>query len=126
MGNPANTTWSLINKTGGAVDSDLGATSGTGVTMTGRLTGSAVIRAVNGTLTPGDSGVITVIPGAVDRLQINTQPASALSVEFPFNIAAVVMAYDAGNNPTRASIVADRDPATGIGNLRVLVKLQLT
>lgn len=55
----------------------------------------------------------------VDHLQINTQPASTLSVDSPFNTAAMVTAYDASNNPvSSASIVADRDPATGSGTLR--------
>jgi hypothetical protein len=119
VANPASTTWSLINKTGGVANSDLSATTGAGVTMTANMAGTAVIHAANGALTPGDSGTITVLTNPFHHLQINTQPASTLSVDFAFNTFAVVMAYDAGNNPVSGvSIVADRDPATGTGALR--------
>jgi hypothetical protein len=87
--------------------------------LTGHLLGTAIIHTVIAGLTSTDSGIITVTGGAVDHLLINTQPASTLSVDSLFNTAAVVTAFDVGNNPVSGvSIVADRDPATGTGVLR--------
>jgi hypothetical protein len=120
VANPPNTVWSLINKTGGVADSDLNSTSGSSVNITAHLAGTGVIHAVSGTLTQGDSGTISVIASTtVDHLTINTQPASSLSVDSPFNTAAVVTAYNAINAPISGVVmVADRDPATGSGVLR--------
>ena len=117
-GNPAETTWSLI-KTGGVVDTDLSAASGASVTLTANLAGSAIIHPANGDLDPTDSGTITITKGAFDHLQIQTQPASTLSVDSAFSTAAVVKACDAGGNPISGiSIAAARDPDTGSGALR--------
>ena len=73
----------------------------------------------NGALIQGDSGTISVVSSALDHLVINIQPSSSLSVDFPFDTAAVLTAYDVANNPiSGATIVADRDPASGAGTLR--------
>ena len=91
--------------------------------------GTAIISGITSTLNTNGSGgtnfgTLTEVAGAtvpagVDHLQIVTQPASTLSVDFSFNTASVVTAYDAGNSPVSgAGIVADRDPATGTGTLR--------
>jgi hypothetical protein len=118
VGNPAETSWSLV-KTGGVADTDLSAASGASVALTAHLAGSAIIHAENAGLTPGDSGSIIVTKGAFDHLHINAQPASTLSVDSVFDTVAVVMASDAGGNPISGlRIVADRDPATGTGVLR--------
>jgi subtilisin family serine protease len=58
--NPADTNWSLTSKTGGIVNSDLSAGVGASITFTARQAGTAIIHAVNGSLTAGDSGVISV------------------------------------------------------------------
>ena len=60
VGSPANTTWSLTSKTSGVDNTDLSATSGANVSFTGKQTGTAIIQAVNGSLS-GNSGTITVI-----------------------------------------------------------------
>jgi hypothetical protein len=85
-----------------------------GITSTSNINGSGGTNF--GTLTEIAGATV---PAGVDHLQIVTQPASTLSVDFSFNTASVVTAYDTGNNPViGASIVADRDPATGTGTLR--------
>ena len=118
VGNPPGTTWSLVNIYEGIAISDLNTTSGPATTLTGHLVGMANIHCSNGSLPATDSGYITVIKSALDHLQINTQPASTLSVDSAFSTAAVVQACDIGNNPlSNISIIADRDPATGGGSL---------
>jgi hypothetical protein len=119
VGNPADTTWSLVSKTSGVADVDLIPTTGVSTTLTAHLTGTAIIHPSNGTLTATDSGIITVVKNTLDHLLITTQPTSTLSVDSPLSTSAVVTAYDIGNNPLSGiSITADRDPATGTGTLR--------
>ncbi|MDD5402848.1 MAG: S8 family serine peptidase, partial [Dehalococcoidales bacterium] len=117
--NPADTTWSLANPTVGVIETDLSAASGASVTLTAHLAGTAVIRALNGALPPGESGIITITKGGFDHLWIAVEPASTLSVDYPFDTAAVISACDIGGNPLSGiKITADRDPATGTGELR--------
>jgi autotransporter-associated beta strand protein len=53
-------TWSLENRTGGVLATDLSPTSGTSSTFTGNLSGTAIIRATSAGLTSVDSGLLTV------------------------------------------------------------------
>jgi hypothetical protein len=58
-------TWSLINRTGGVVDSDLvAAGDGRSAVFTGHAEGTAMIRALHVTLGEDSTGVITVAAGA--------------------------------------------------------------
>jgi hypothetical protein len=120
VNNAACDSWSLSTKTVGVVDGDLVASGDLkNAVITGHLVGTGIIRAVITGLTSTDSGIITVVTGTVDHLEIDTQPTSTLSVDAMFDRYTVVTAYDIGNNPIgEVAIVADRDPATGTGVLR--------
>jgi hypothetical protein len=55
-------TWSLVNRTGGVADRDLDAAAdGRSATFSGRLAGTAVVRAQHATMGGDVTGVITVI-----------------------------------------------------------------
>ena len=63
IANIGNGTWSLTGKTDSVVDGDLvSAGDGKSAVFTGHLPGTAVIQVTSGTLTPIDSGIITVVP----------------------------------------------------------------
>ena len=64
-------TWSLINRTGGVVDSDLvAAGDARSATFTGHAGGTARIRAQHTTLGEDTTGVITVTVGTATRIRI--------------------------------------------------------
>jgi subtilisin family serine protease len=112
------TAWSLVEVSGEVTESDLSAVSGSSVTLTGNLPGATRIRASLDGLEAADSGVITVMSGTVDRLEITGQPDSSLSVDHPFDTPAVVTAYDADDNPVIwATITAEIDEGSGTGEL---------
>jgi PKD repeat protein len=64
-------TWSLINRTGGVVNSDLvAAGDARSATFTGHATGTGTIRAQHATLGEDTTGVVTVTAGTADRIRI--------------------------------------------------------
>ena len=66
-------TWSLQNKTGGVVNSDLAASgNGMSAVFTGHLTGRAQVRAASGALTTIDSGRLTVTAGPAANVRVET------------------------------------------------------
>ncbi|MEA3281752.1 MAG: hypothetical protein U9Q68_04195, partial [Euryarchaeota archaeon] len=74
--NVAADAWSLTSKTGGVADGDLvAAGDNKSAVFTGALAGTAVINVTSGTLTAGESGIITVTAGTLDH--INVTPTSA-------------------------------------------------
>jgi len=65
-------TWSLMSVTGGVVGADLGAAAdGKSAVFTGRVIGTARVRAIAGGLS-GDSGVLTVVPGLPGAVTVET------------------------------------------------------
>jgi len=69
VANVAASAWSLPTKTGGVVNGDLApAADSKSAVFTGRLTGTATIRATSGALATTDSGTVTVVPGAATNL----------------------------------------------------------
>jgi hypothetical protein len=117
VGNPADTTWTLISKTGGVIDGNLGASPAANVTLSGFLVGSAVIHAVNGALTTGDSGTITVISGAANSITMDQQPAAVGTVDTAFSTQPWVIVKDANDNPV-SGVDVTASLASGSGVLR--------
>ena len=76
--------WSLVERTGGVVRSDLVGsatrTTGTSAVFTGHLAGTATIRAVSGDLTAGDSGLITVTEPSATQVRVETAADGSGSV----------------------------------------------
>jgi len=97
-------TWSLGAIGGGVVASDL-APSGDGksATITGHAAGSAVIHAVSGSLTPGDSGTITVrsVPSAPSAVQAfpGDRAASVTFAAPSSDGGSPITGYTATSNP---------------------------
>ncbi len=73
IGNVPASAWVLDNRTGGVLPGDLVAAGDSrSAVLTGRITGTAQIRATSGALTPVTSGIITVIAGAAARVRVET------------------------------------------------------
>jgi hypothetical protein len=65
--------WTLQNVTGGVVAGDLVPSADSrSATLTGKLVGSARIRATSGSLTPSNSGVVTVVAGPATQIRVET------------------------------------------------------
>jgi len=95
--------WSLINLTGGVANSDLVASTNLqSAVFTGHLPGTAVIQANLGSLTPTDSGTLTVVYGPATKLFVvlpgetftsgvgNSGTPLTQTVGVPFTITALV------------------------------------
>ena len=73
VGNVAASSWVLDNRTGGVLPGDLVAAGDSrSAVLTGRIAGSAQIRATSGALTPVTSGIITVIAGPAAKVRVET------------------------------------------------------
>ena len=73
-------TWSMTSTTGDVATSDLSTTSGPSTVFTGHLTGTGTIHADAGGGLTGDSGVITVTPGAIDHFVVSAPGATVAGV----------------------------------------------
>ena len=73
IGNVTASSWVLDNRTGGVLPGDLVAAGDSrSAVLTGRITGTAQIRATSGSLTPVTSGIITVIAGTAAKVRVET------------------------------------------------------
>jgi glucosylceramidase len=97
-------TWSLQNNTGSVSSGDLvPSTNGVSATFTAHLVGSAVIQA-NAAGPTGQSGVQTVVTGAVSRTTVETAPdgsgvvVPAQSLTAGSSVTPYAIARDAGGN----------------------------
>ena len=99
-------TWSLQGRTGGIVAGDLvgssTSTTGTSAVLTGRVAGTATIRAV-ATFT-GDSGLITVTAGTASKVRVETAASGsgtvvpAQSLTLNNNLTVYAISRDASDN----------------------------
>jgi hypothetical protein len=88
LGNVA-ATWSLANVTGGVVGGDLApAGDNKSATFTGHLLGSATLHVISGTLTPTDSGTLTVVAGAAATVKVETKADGTGTVVAAQNVAS--------------------------------------
>ena len=87
--------WSLVNAIGGVASGDLvPAGDRKSAVFTGHLVGSANILATSGALTATDSGLLTVVPAAANKLVIATQPSPTAAVGVPFAQQPVIYIED--------------------------------
>ncbi|HCC06128.1 TPA: hypothetical protein DEP94_02090 [Candidatus Nomurabacteria bacterium] len=91
------TTWTITGATGGVSGANLSASPATSVTLTGAVVGTGVIHAVNGGLTTGDSGTITVTPGAAASLSVTSGALAGTNVDAPISAVTVQVLDAAGN-----------------------------
>jgi len=88
--------WSLINKTGGIVDSDLLPSSDNkSAVFTGNKMGTVVINVISGNLSPVDSGTLTVISGPLTKFNVSGYSSPSIA-GVPGNIT--LTAQDASGN----------------------------
>lgn len=114
ISNLSSDSWSLQNKTGGVVDGDLVASADKkSAAFTGRLLGTARIRATSGTLTTTTSGTLTVVAGAAATIAATagTPQSAHVGTGFPTRFAARVR--DAAGNPAKAVLVTWTAPDSG-------------
>jgi hypothetical protein len=87
-GNVAADSWSLQNIAQGVVAGDLvPSPNGKSAVFTGRGAGSAVIKAISGSLTTVNSGTVTVVPGAAKKISVETT-ADGSGVVLPAQLLA--------------------------------------
>jgi hypothetical protein len=100
--------WSLTSKTGGVADSDLVPRSdGKSAVFTGSHTGTARIHAVNGSLAPGDSGIISVVNYGDANEDGKVNMGDVTKVE------RIILGLD----PPTCSCDANRDGKTNMGDV---------
>jgi len=94
--------WSLPTITGGVVSGDLvPAGNSKSATFTGRLVGTATVRADSGSLTATDSGTLTVLSAAANKMAFTT---TAQNITAGSNSTTItVQIQDVGGNPTNAT-----------------------
>jgi Tol biopolymer transport system component len=117
IANPADTTWSLTSTTGEVVESDLSAASGASVTLEANSAGSAIIHAVNGSLTPVDSGTIFITLLPPSQISLSIPPIAGASVDYNFTTQPVVLVTDSGGHPV-GGVTVTASGGTGTGILR--------
>jgi hypothetical protein len=106
--------WSLQNRTGGVASADLVASADRkAATFTGKLLGSARIRATSGSLSATNSGVLTVVAGPATAMMANagTPQSTRVGTAFPAKLSARVQ--DAAGNPVKGVQVVWSAPVSG-------------
>ncbi len=114
VSNLAADSWSLQNKTGGVANGDLvSSPDRKAATFTGRLLGSARIRATFGTLSATNSGVLTVVAGPATAIMAHagTPQSTRAGTAFPLRLSA--LAQDAAGNPVKGVQVVWSAPVSG-------------
>ncbi len=114
ISNPAADSWSLQNRTGGVVDGDLAVSADKkSAIFTGKLLGTARIRATVGTLTATNSGILTVVPGTATTIAATagTPQSTRTGTAFPATFSARVR--DAAGNATKGVPVTWSAPVSG-------------
>ena len=108
--------WTLQNKTGGVADGDLVASADRkSAKFTGKLNGSAQIRATSGTLTAVSSGILTVVAGAPATIAAGTGTPQSTQIGTPFTGRLGATVRDAAGNPARGAQVTWAPPPSGAG-----------
>lgn len=118
ISNTAADTWSLQNKTGGVADGDLIMSADKkSATFTGKLLGTARIRATVGTLTATNSGLLTVVPGTATSIAATagTPQSTRTGTAFPTKFGARVR--DAAGNPTKGVLITWSAPVSGASGM---------
>jgi len=106
--------WSLQNSTGGVVSADLVPSADRkAATFTGKLLGSAQIRATFGSLSATNSGVLTVVAGPATTIMAyaGTPQSTRAGTAFPLRLSA--RAQDAAGNPVKGVQVVWSAPVSG-------------
>jgi hypothetical protein len=114
ISNSAADSWSLQSKTGGIADGDLIASPDKkSATFTGRLVGTARIRATLGSLAAVSSGILTVVAGPATSIAAasGTPQSTRTGTAFPARFSARVR--DAAGNTVQGVSVAWSAPASG-------------
>ena len=118
ISNPAAESWSLQNKTGGVVDGDLVVSADRkSAAFTGRLLGTARIRATLGTLTATNSGILTVVAGTATTIAATagTPQSTRTGTAFPTKFGTRVR--DAAGNPVKGVPVTWSAPESGASGI---------
>jgi hypothetical protein len=114
ISNLAADAWSLQNKTGGVVDGDLVASADKkAATFTGKLLGTAQVRATKGSLATTNSGVLAVVAGAAATIVATggTPQSTHFGTSFPARLVASVK--DVAGNPAKGILVTWTAPSSG-------------
>ena len=105
-------TWTVVNQTGGVTSGDLAAGDASAV-FTGHVAGTGQIQAVAGGFT-GISGVLTVVPGAVNATNstVTANPTSGVTANCFAQATITVTLRDAGNSviPGQTVVLTVSDP----------------
>ncbi len=89
----------IVNETGQVNDTNLVvAGNRRSAVLTGRGTGTLQIRAYSGSLTPMNSGIITVVSAAANRLRIATEPSDTATAGVAFSRQPVIRIEDSFGN----------------------------
>lgn len=89
----------LVNETGQVIESDLVvAGNRRSAVLTGRGVGTLQIRAYSGSLTSVNSGTVTVVPGAANKLRIATEPSDSAMAGVAFAQQPVIRIEDSFGN----------------------------
>ncbi len=114
LSNVAADSWSLQNKAGGVVDGDLAASADKkSATFTGKLIGTARIRATSGTLATISSGTLTVVAGPATTIAATAGTPQSTHVGTAFPARFKALARDAAGNSARGVLVTWNAPTTG-------------
>ncbi len=114
VSNVAAEAWSLIDGTGGISSGDLVPDSAArSAVFTGRLAGTARIRATLRALVPTPSGIVTVNAGSPSVLSPTAGTPQSAKVGTPFAVPLAARATDAAGNPVGGIAVTFEAPLTG-------------
>ncbi len=117
VANSAADVWALKNVSGGVLPTDLVASADKkSAVFTGHATGSAVIEADLGALSPVTSGTITVVVGAPVRLAFVQEPGAVTSGTI-ISPAVTVQVEDLGGNAVAAPGISVTVTLSGTGAL---------
>ena len=114
VSNIAAAAWSLVESTGGVSAADLVPHSGgKSATLTGRLVGTARIRATQQDLAPTPTGIITVTAGPPSVVSATGGTPQSAKVGTPFGLRMEATASDAAGNPVGGIAVTFDAPTSG-------------
>jgi hypothetical protein len=114
VSNIAAETWSVVEATGGVTSTDLvPAMDRRSATFTGRLAGTARIRATVASLTPTATGVLTVIAGPPSVMAATAGTPQSAKVGNAFGTRLAATASDAAGNPVGGIVVTFTAPSAG-------------